>query len=86
MVIVSIYDAGSRSQDFGMISDAFIRIVNLDDNREIARYDLAEKFSGETCIIFGELERQKGNWSFKAVGEIVAGGLVPLLQSYGVNV
>src|SRR5215213_10654285 len=54
---VSIYDADSRSQSFGQVRNAFIRVVNAAGNAEIARYDLTEDASTETAMVFGELYR-----------------------------
>jgi len=83
---VTIYDADARKQNFGMVSNAFIRVVNADTNAEIARYDLSEDASTETAMIFGELYRHGGEWKFKAIGQGFAGGLGPLARSMGVNV
>ena len=83
---VTIYDAEPRRQNFGMVSNAFIRVVNADGGTEIARYDLSEDASTETAMIFGELYRHSGEWKFKAIGQGFAGGLAPLARSMGVNV
>lgn len=83
---VTIHDAEGRSQNFGMIQEAFIRVVNAADNKEIVRYDLSEDFSTETAIIFGEIYRNGGEWKFKAVGQGFAGGLGPLAKNFGVNI
>lgn len=83
---VTIHDAESRKQNFGMVSNAFIRVVNEDGGAEIARYDLSEDASTETAMIFGELYRNGAEWKFKAIGQGFAGGLGPLAKNYGVNV
>ena len=83
---VSIYDAESRSQSFGQVRNAFIRVVNQADGVEVARYDLSEDASTETAMIFGEIYRYGGEWKFRAVGQGYAGGLGPLARGYGVNV
>ncbi len=83
---VTIHDAEGRSQNFGMVSNAFIRVLNKDGGREIARYDLSEDASVEAAMVFGELYRHSGEWKFKAVGQGFKGGLGPLAQSYGVNI
>lgn len=85
-VTVTIHEADARRQNFGMVSKAFVRVVNLADNSEIARYDLSEDSSTETAMIFGEIYRNAGEWKFKAVGQGFAGGLGPLAKNYGVNV
>ncbi len=83
---VTIYDAEARKQNFGMVSNAYIRIVNEDTNTEIARYDLTEDASTETAMVFGELYRHHGEWKFKAVGQGFAGGLAALASLHGVKV
>jgi tellurium resistance protein TerD len=83
---VTIHDADARRQNFGMISNAFIRVVNEAGGSEIARYDLSEDASTETAMIFGDLYRHNGEWKFKAIGQGFAGGLGPLASSFGVNV
>lgn len=88
-VSVTIYDAETRRQNFGMVTNAFIRVVNKADGTEIARYDLSEDASVETAMVFGEIYRDKsaaGEWKFKAVGQGYAGGLGALAQQFGVNV
>jgi len=83
---VTIHEAEGRRQNFGMVSNAFIRVLNADGGTEIARYDLSEDASTETAMIFGELYRHNGEWKFKAIGQGFAGGLGPLAQSFGVNI
>ena len=83
---VTINDAEKNGQNFGMIRNAFIRVVNAADQSEICRYDLTEDFSIETALIFGELYRHSGEWKFKAVGQGFQGGLSALCQNFGVNI
>lgn len=86
VVSVTIHDAEARKQNFGMVRDAFIRIVNIDNDAEIARFDLSEDYGTETAMIFGEIYRHSGEWKFKAIGQGFVGGLEPMAISYGVNV
>ncbi|MFE7561281.1 TerD family protein [Kitasatospora sp. NPDC057500] len=83
---VSIYDAENRSQNFGQVRNAYIRVVNSVDGQEIARYDLSEDASSETAMIFGELYRYAGEWKFRAVGQGYASGLRGIALDFGVNV
>jgi tellurium resistance protein TerD len=85
-VAVTIHDGESRRQSFGMVSNAFIRVVNDATGREIARYDLSEDASTETAMIFGEVYRHNNEWKFRAVGQGYKGGLGPLARNFGVNV
>jgi len=84
-VSVTIHEAEQRRQNFGMVGRAFIRCLNAEGEREIARYDLSEDSSTETAMIFGELYRAGSEWKFRAVGQGFKGGLGPLARSYGVN-
>lgn len=83
---VTIHEPEVRNQNFGMVSNAFIRVVNADGGTELARYDLSEDASTETAMVFGELYRHGAEWKFRAVGQGFNGGLGPLARSYGVNV
>jgi tellurium resistance protein TerD len=83
---VTIHDADERRQNFGMVSNAFIRVVNDESGQEIVRFDLSEDASIETAMVFGELYRHRGEWKFRAVEQGFQGGLAPLAGSYGVNV
>ncbi|CUI02804.1 TerD family protein [Massilia sp. P8910] len=85
-VCVTIHEAAARKQNFGMVSNAFVRCVNAANNSEIARFDLSEDSSTETAMIFGEVYRHAGDWKFRAVGQGFNGGLGPLASSFGVNV
>ena len=84
-VCVTIHDATTRNQNFGMVSKAFIRCINGDDNKEIARFDLSEDSSVETAMVFGEIYRAGAEWKFKAIGQGFAGGLAPLARSFGID-
>ena len=83
---VTIYDADVRHQNFGQVSNAFIRIVDETNNQEIIRYDLGEDFSIETAIVVGELYRNNGEWKFNAIGSGFQGGLAALCGHYGIEV
>ena len=83
---VSIYDAAARSQSFGQVRNAFIRVINQAGGTEIARYDLSEDASTETAMVFGELYRNGAEWKFRAVGQGYAEGLVGLARDFGVGV
>lgn len=85
-VCVNIHEAEERKQNFGMIENAFIRVVNKSDDQEIARFDLSEDFSIENALIVGEVYKRNGEWKFKAVGQGFSDGLVGLCKMYGVNV
>ena len=83
---VTIHEADGRKQNFGMVTNAFIRVVNDAGGTEIARFDLSEDASTNTAMIFGELYRHGEEWKFKAIGQGFDGGLGPLARSMGVNV
>ncbi len=83
---VTIHEADVRGQNFGQVSNAFIRIVNDSNGEEIIRYDLGEDFSIETALVVGELYRHSGEWKFNAIGSGFQGGLRSLCLNFGVNV
>ena len=83
---VTIYDAEGRKQNFGQVSNAFIRIYDEQNGTEILRYDLGEDFSIETAIVFGELYKNGQEWKFNAIGNGYQGGLAALCASFGVDV
>lgn len=84
--IVTIHEAKLRKQNFGMVRNAFIRLVDENNQKEIARYDLEEDFSTETAILFGRLYLKDGGWNFNAVGTGFNDGLAGFCNKYGINV
>ena len=82
---VTIYDADKRKQNFGQVSNAFIRIVDEANNAELIRYDLGEDFSIETAVVVGELYRNNGEWKFNAIGSGFQGGLAALCGHFGID-
>ncbi len=83
---VTIYDADVRSQTFGQVENAYIRVVDDATGQELIRYDLGEDFSVETAVVVGEIYRHNGEWKFNAIGSGFSGGLGALGRNYGVNV
>lgn len=83
-ITVTIHDAQIRNQNFGQVTNAFIRVVNEETGAEVVRFDLAEDYSVETAMVFGEVYRYNGEWKFRAVGQGYGGGLVAMCQQYGV--
>jgi len=83
---VTIHEANARSQTFGQVRNAFIRVVNAVNDVELARFDLSSGASYETAIAFGELYRDGDEWRFGALGEPLRGGLAGVAAGYGINV
>jgi tellurium resistance protein TerD len=83
---VTIYDAETRRQTFGQVSNAYIRVVDDVTQEELIRYDLGGDFSVETAVVVGEIYRHNGEWKFNAIGSGWSGGLAALGRNYGVNV
>ena len=83
---VTIHEAAERAQNFGQVSNAFIRIVDETSNEELIRYDLSEDYSVETAVVVAELYRNSGEWKFSAVGSGFEGGLSALCSNFGINV
>ncbi len=90
-ITVTIYEAQERGQNFGQVSNAYVRVARrMGENDTVGieelRYDLGEEFSIETALVVCEIYRHGGDWKFNAVGAGYQGGLYALCKSYGVNV
>ena len=83
---VTIHEAELRNQNFGQVSNAYIRIMDKNSGEELIRYDLEEDFSVETALVVAELYRKDGQWRFGAVGAGYSGGLNALATSFGLDV
>lgn len=82
---ITIHEAEQRNQNFGQVSNSYVRIVNTENNEELIRYDLGEDFSIETAVVVGELYRHNGEWKFNAIGSGYQGGLASLVKDYGLQ-
>ena len=82
---VTIYDADARKQNFGQVSNAYIRVMDEASSKELIRFDLGEDFSTETAVIVGQLYRHNGEWKFNALGSGFSGGLAALGRNYGIT-
>lgn len=69
VLVVNIYQAVQRRQNFGMIQNAFIRLVDARNNKEMCKYNLTENYAGMTAMVFGEVYRYNGEWKFNAIGQ-----------------
>lgn len=83
---ITIYEAMIRKQNFGMVSNAYARVVDITTNQEILRYNLGEDFSTETAIVTCEVYRYGNDWKFAAVGQGFNGGLEAIVKGYGLPV
>lgn len=81
-IAVSIYEGEERKQDFGSVSNAYVRLVNVETKKEVLRYALQEHFSNETALIMAEVINENGEWQLNAVGSGYQGGLQTLLDRY----
>ncbi|GAB3579913.1 TerD family protein [Calidifontibacter terrae] len=87
--VASIDQADSRGQNFGQVSDAYIRVFDADDptnNDKGVRFDLGEDASTETALIFGELYRNGGEWKFRAIAQGYSSGLAGVIADFGLSV
>lgn len=84
-ITVTIDAADQRHQNFGMVSNAYCRLVNTETDKEEIRFNLGEDFSVETAIVVGEVYRHNGDWKFNAVGQGFSGGLLALCRNYGLD-
>ncbi|OKP98320.1 TerD family protein [Paenibacillus sp. P46E] len=83
---LTIYEGEKRLQNFSLLDDVYLRIINAVDGTELLRYRLGKAFSVETAIVAGEIYRYHNEWKFSAVGSGYAGGLAALCKSYGIQV
>lgn len=90
-IVVTIHDAAARNQNFGQVSNAYIRIAKLADEFDtvgepVLKFDLEEEFSIETAIVVAEIYFKNGEWKFNAVAAGYQGGLEAIVRSFGGNV
>ncbi|GKU80900.1 TerD family protein [Niallia sp. NCCP-28] len=83
---ITIHDGEARNQNFGQVSNSYVRILNEQNNEELIRYDLGEDFSIETALVVGELYRHNNEWKFSAIGSGYQGGLAALATDFGLQV
>ncbi|MGB2924075.1 MAG: TerD family protein, partial [Limnothrix sp.] len=81
-IAVSIYEGEERKQSFGQVTNAYVRLVNVETKKEVLRYALQEHFSTETALVMAEVSRENGEWQLNAVGSGYQGGLQTLLDRY----
>ncbi len=86
IVTATIHEAQVRKQNFGMVKNAYIRVLNNDNKVEIVKFDLSEDVSTEVAMIFGEVYRHNSDWKFRAVGQGFKDGLYALCKNFGVNI
>ena len=90
-ITVTIHDAAARRQNFGQVSNAYVRVAKIDSEFDtkgetVIQFDLEEEFSIETALVVCEIYRKNGQWKFNAVASGYQGGLEQLCRVYGVNV
>jgi tellurium resistance protein TerD len=88
VILASIYDADTRGQNFGQVSDAYIRVYDgdhPDDDSKVVTFDLGEDASTETALVFGEVYRNGTDWKFRAIGQGYTSGLAGIVADYGLN-
>jgi tellurium resistance protein TerD len=85
-ITVTIHDGEARHQNFGQVSNAFVRLADESTGEELLRFDLGEDFSIETAVVVCELYRHGSEWKFNAIGSGFSGGLASLCKNYGLEV
>ena len=83
--VASIYEAINKRQNFGQVRNAYLRLVNMDNNKEIARFSLTDDYSTCQSVIMGALERTNNSWSFRAIGEGIQGELDTVICRFGLS-
>lgn len=82
---VTIYETEKRLQNFGMVENAYVRLIDEDTGEELVRFDLTEDFSTETALVVAEIYKRDGQWKFAAIGSGYDGGLKALCKEYGID-
>ena len=82
---VTIYEAEKRLQNFGMVENAYVRLIDEDTGEELVRFDLTEDFSTETALVVAEIYKRDGQCNFAAIGSGYDGGLKALCKEYGID-
>lgn len=67
--VVSIHEAQSKRQTFGMINNSYVRLIDEVNNKELCRFNLKDDSSTATSVLFARLFRSGGEWQFEALGE-----------------
>jgi tellurium resistance protein TerD len=83
---ITIFEAAARRQNFGQVSDAYVRILNGDTEEILLQYYLGQDFSIETAVVVAELYRHQADWKFSAIGGGFQGGLGALCRNFGLDV
>lgn len=81
--IVNIFDAVSKGQDFGKVNNSFVRVVDANGDKELARYNLQAEYAGKSGVVVATLERSGGEWNFTATGEGVDGSIEDMIKAKG---
>lgn len=84
--VVTIYDAKTRGQNFGMVDNAYVRVDNGDTGEQLLKFDLGEDFGIETGLLVCEIYKHEGNWKFNAKGVGYANGLAGFVRDFGLQV
>lgn len=90
-IVVTIYDAEERKQNFGQVSNAYIRIAKMEDEfddvgEHVLKFDLESEFSLETALVIAEIYKENCEWKFKAIASGYQGGLESIVRSFGGNI
>lgn len=90
-ICVTIHDAVARGQNFGQVSNAYVRVAKLADEFDtvgepVLKFDLEEEFSIETALVVCEIYNKNGEWKFNAVAAGYQGGLEAICRAFGANV
>ena len=84
VICATIHNA--EDKHFGLVDGAYVRLQNLEDGEELARFELQRDFNEVTAMLFGELYRHNGAWKFRALGMGFKGGLEAVVTNFGIQV
>lgn len=79
-VIINVYEAASRNQNFGQVSNAYVRLFDVTTGEVLVRYDLSEDYSMNSGVFVGKIYLNNGQWKFKAVGAGVNGAIAEIAR------
>lgn len=84
--VLTIHEALEKKLHFGMVQDAYIRILSGDDQKELVSFKMDEYYSNVISMMIGEIYQHNGNWKFNAIGNGVAKDLSGLCGLYDVQI
>ena len=81
--VATIHEGDKEGVSFGDVKEAYISVINAENDEELCRYELNEAFTSETAVSVAKLViNEDGDWNFEPIGIGHAGGLETLIDIY----